>query len=559
MRRSSNAPPLPPLTALERSRGVVLCLALVASAVVYSFQFTSFLHAKEAVLCACLALAGVLAAASGRITWEGFRALLPLWILLCADLLRLLVFPPPVPSDAVIEMIRRALTLTGTVLCFDLLRHVSWRRHFTDAIIVSALGVAVLGLVQYSGQTPRLFPVFEHYTQRVYSVFGNQDLFGGYLAVALPLLLRRYALSKRGGPWMLLGLGVLALAALISGSRSAWLAAAIGLAVGFPSRQRLSRRRLAALAGTGAFVLILGLGAASDSTVRRLRQTFSSRDEGRQTRMWLWESAKHMWTDAPLLGIGAGGYAYSSPLYLGQALKTTADGGAFDVKRPAGHPHSEPLRCLAQGGLLGMACWLWFGVTLLKRRGPEWSGLAAFAVFACFNGPSQSVAHTLPALILAAMLLAKAPRVSSPAWPAGMTVAVLCVLLAGLEWWAVLVPSYRLRAAQDAQLAGEPSLELYARTVSHPWPHARAWQDYGIALAEAGRDDEAYAAFLKAREGLDTGGLYLALAAVAERRGDAHAARRWALECLRRWPGDEEAGRLLLHLGGEPRGPARNP
>ena len=533
-----------------------MCLALVVGAMVYSFQFTSFLHAKEAVLCGCLVVAGVLAAASGRMSWEGFRALLPLWVLLCADLVRLLVFAPPVPSDAAVEMVRRALVLMVAVLCYDLLRDARWRRHFSDAIVVSALGVAVLGLVQYWGLSPRLFPVFEHYAQRVYSVFGNQDLFGGYLAVGLALLLNRYARSERGGPWMLVGLGVLALAILVSGSRSAWLASAVGLAVAFPWREGMSRRRLTTLAGIGALVVVVGFAAAPDATVRRLQQTFSPRDEGRQARVWLWRSAGRMWADAPLLGVGAGGYAYSSPLYLGRALRATADGGAFEVERHADHPHSEPLRCLAENGLLGVACWLWFGVRLLRRRGPEWGGLAAFAVFACFNGPSQSVAHGLAALVLAAMLMARAPRTSRPlAAPsgrtAGVTVAVVCVLLAVLECWTVLVPSYRLRAAQDAQLAGGPCLELYARAVAHRWPHARAWQDYGVALAEAGRDEEAHAALLKAREGIDTGGLYLALAAVAERRGDRHAAQRWARECLRRWPGDEESGRLLLHLGAE--------
>ena len=113
-----------------------------------------------------------------------------------------------------------------------------------------------------------------------------------------------------------------------------------------------------------------------------------------------------------------------------------------------------------------------------------------------------------------------------------VTVAT-CVVMA----WAVFVPSYWLRAAEDAHLAGEPSLELYERALAHPWPNAEARKEYAFALSEAGRDADARRELERTLEGLDTGDAYLSLALLAAKRGDRESARRWGEECLRRWRG----------------------
>jgi len=534
----------------DTGRGWTACVIIVACAIAYSFRFTSFLHAKEAVLCIGLGVISILVALRGRFSWRGIAAFLPLWLWVGAGLCRLCFAPPQVPSDAAVELGRWLLLLLTVGLVFDVLGNDTWRRRVMNAFLLSTVVVGLLGLVQYAGAVPLLFPVFEGYTQRVYSVFGNQDLYGGYLAIGVPLLAHRLLASKRLDAASLTGLCVLTPALLVSGSRSAWLAAAVGVAVAVVMTER-NRARLALFGALIAALAVVAAFAAPDATVRRITQTFRDEDEGRHARLFFWEVAWGLFEDAPLLGHGAGAYAYWSPRYLGELVEAEPGPLKFDVERHADHPHCEPLRILAETGLVGILFWLWLAARLLRRRGIEWAGLAAFAVFACFNGPLDSAPHLLAALLLAAMLSARRQEDTAEAWPSAYALPALCIALCAFEVWAVLVPSYLLRAAQDAQLAGEPALGLYERALRHPWPNAEAHRDYAIALAEDGRVDDAYGHFQEALDGLDTSDLYLALAALAIERGDRDAARRWAQECLRRCPRHPEATDLLAHVGGD--------
>jgi tetratricopeptide (TPR) repeat protein len=124
-------------------------------------------------------------------------------------------------------------------------------------------------------------------------------------------------------------------------------------------------------------------------------------------------------------------------------------------------------------------------------------------------------------------------------------VPLLAVLVGGFLLLTVHVPSYLLRAAEDAHLGPQADISLYPRVVDYPWPNARAHKEYGIALAEAGQDEEARQELLKALKGLDTGDIYLALALLASEAGDRRATLRWATECLFRWPGNPDALRLI--------------
>lgn len=543
------------LTSVDTWRGLCLWLMLPTVAVAYSFSLTSFLHAKEMFLCGWLVLMSVLVLAGRRHTWEGFTAFLPLWALLAPTLLYAIVGSVRVPSDAVVEASRWVLILLIPALSFDLLYEGSWRKRIDCSIISSTVAVAVLGLVQYTRVCPGLFPEFEGYTQRVYSVFGNQDLFGGYVGLGIPLLAYRFVFAERGPEngerhlsVPLLLLAILTCALLVSGSRSAWLAALLGLAVSL-GRPKVPFRRVAIVSVVVIAVTLASVLIAPEATVQRAKQTFHHTDEGRDTRWWLWRAGLRMFGNAPLMGLGLGQYAYWSPRYLGDHITETGRVPGFDIERHADHPHSELVKIFAETGLVGAVCWIWMLSRLLKRHSP-WNGsLVAFAVFALFNGPFQSAAHSGTAVVLAAMLLTGEDRRIRPSRWAGPILVILTAMVSTFEIWAVIIPSHVRQQADDAHLAGQPALDTYARLTRHPWPSAAAHRGYAIALADAHRERAAYAEFLRALDGLDTGDIYLGLAIIAYRQDNMDAARQWALECLRRWPSNETALSLLDKIG----------
>lgn len=366
-------------------RGVLFCAVLLGVALVYSFQLTSFLHAKEALLSgALLALAG-LACFRGGAAFQGITAYLPLWGMV---VFTLLAAHPRVPSRSVEEALRIASLLFAAALVHDLLSRPYWRGRIKQAIMVSAALVAGLGIAQYFGGLPTLFPVFPGYDQRSYSVFGNQDLLGGYLAIALPLYVAGWTTEKPGSraavfhnaPAFALVMGGL----ILSGSRSAWAAAFLGSLLVFPYRRCFHRRVLSMIC------IVLAASVASGAAVwprpwERLTNTFAASDTGGRIRLWIWDGTLRMLRDAPWSGVGLGNYAYWSPRYLGEALN--APGGERHAHNELDTPdaHSEPLQCLAESGVIGLVGMAWMLLRLMRRRGPEWGGARGAARFFVFQ------------------------------------------------------------------------------------------------------------------------------------------------------------------------------
>jgi O-antigen ligase len=536
-------------------RGLFLCLALAATALVFSYRLTSFWHAKEAVLAVCLCGAAFSAAVRGRFPIDGLRAYLPLWLLAAYGLcLHTLVLPAQVPSRVVEESARLAMLLLTAALAYDLLRQERWRTRLTATFLTSAVLAALLGILQYFRLLPWLFPVFPGNTQRMYSVFGNPNALGDYLAMAFPLFVFHTAASKRI-PLATLCAGVAVLAGLaLSGSRTAWLAAALGTAVVLGiERKKLSRRRVLGIL-VGAAVVLIILGAlAPDATCRRFRETFSAVDEGFRARLWFWAGTVQMIAgERPFCGVGFGNYAYWSPYYLGAVLHAPGGHTYEHNLLHTLHAHSEPLEILAELGIPGLALCLWMFVRLLRHRGPEWGPLVAILTAALFNFPFHCVAHALAGLFFAGMLLARdAPRTpSTTVFPPSWSLALLacCTGAAAFFLWAVIVPSHWLRTAYDEQLADRSPFEAYERVINHPWPHALAEAKLGIALGEEGREVQARRHLLNALKGADTGDIYWMLGFLAAREGDREEAAKWLDACIWRWPSYFDAWAWRIHI-----------
>lgn len=526
----------------------------------YSFRLTSFLHAKEAVLQVGLVLGAFLAACERRSSREGLQAYFPLWCA-CAVAVGGGALRARAPSLSIETGSRLAAVLLMASLNYDLLRNRRWRWRIYETLTWSAVLVAVLGIVQYYQWAPRFFPHFPGYEQRVYSVFGNQDLFGGYLALAFPLAVYGPARRSRFLVLRSVALGILCFGLVLSGSRSAWLAAALGAALCYPyRRETLRRRRVVAL----AFIVSLSFSLAFTWTqsTERIAGTFSVSDKGGHARLWFWDGALRMIRARPFLGVGLGNYAYWSPWYLGEALHAPGGTRHYWNEQHTEHAHCEPLEWYAETGLPGVFFAGWMLFRLLRRRGAAWGGLAALLVFCLFNAGLHCVPHALAGALFAGMLLAgrAAPQGYIEVRCSGVRRWALCagaLAVSGVWVWTVLIPSYLLSAAEDAHTAAQARsvsleeagvLRLYARALEHGWYDPAAAEEYGFALVQAGRPAEAYAMFRRALASLDTGSLYLHLGETALALGDLAAAREWFEACLFRWPGNLRAWQCLQSL-----------
>lgn len=537
---------------LYNLRGAVLLITFATSVLVYSFRTTSFNHPKEFALTLGLCVLAVLGAGRGSepSSLRGFMAFLPLWLGCMASFVFHVGFRwAHVPSDALMSLAQTATLLLIPVVTWDLFASKVWRTRFVAALYVVGAVVAFLGILQYLGAFPFLFTEFQGYSQRIYSVFGNQDLLGGFMALALPAALHHLAEKRSLRFLALVSVPLLLAALLLSGSRSAWLAAAVGTAVVWMQvRPPFPAVRAIALAGFCVITTVSLL--APEATVGRVLHTFTQEDVGGRARLWFWDGSLRMVAAHPWAGVGPGNFAYWSPRFMGEAL--TAPGGQrhFNNELLVEHPHSEPLLILAELGLAGglLAGWMLLRVT--RCRGIEWAPLSTLLVFAWFNAPFQCPAHALAGVALAAALLAQAENgheqcgAKSSRWLSWF--AVPCAMMLTLfHGYAVLMPSTQLRAAEDAHLAGEDAIPLYEKAVAGLWPNAEAHLRLGLAFAEANRYEEAEKEVREALKGLDTGEAYLILGATALRLGKVQEAKTWLSGCLERWPHNANAKRLL--------------
>ncbi len=533
---------------------VFACIACFLAPLAFSFDFTSFLHAKEAVLVAALVLMSFLAYGMWPQIRAGVTKLAPLWIWVALSTLQMLVSPPASQTLNAVGLVRWTLALIlvsymFAVKCKLLLK---W-------CAASTVAVAVLGLVQYVDLLPWLFPKFDNYTQRMYSVFGNQDLFGGYLALGMPLLFWYCLRDRRGITYAATTVVVVAL--LLSGSRSSWLAAFAGIVVlVVAGRRRFLLRPIMITLSTIALAALLAVLLVPQATSARVANTLGERDDGYHSRMAMWRAGLAMFIDAPLLGVSIGNYAYWSPRYVGSFLCHQDKAPAFDVERHADQPHCELVRIAAETGLVGMSCWLWFLMRLARNahcgesedKTALWGIIGSCAVFSMFNGLFDSIPHLLIALLAAAGLMGKNTLYSErhAFFPHAALVAVtlaICIL----EIWIILIPSYKQRAADAAQLQGQPCLYLYQQAVARQWARPEAYKHYGFALASLRDDRSAIQAFKQALVQSDTGDLYLVLSILTLQAGDTNAAQKWASECLKRWPNHKDALQVLFLAKGK--------
>lgn len=205
-----------------------------------------------------------------------------------------------------------------------------------------------------------------------YSV-GDPNDFGIFLCTTLMVTVHLAATTRRAR-WTLLwcvlaGLQVLAI--LRTASRTAAVAAVIGLLVLACDRRILRWRVLLAVTATGALSAALSARLTTTTAVERISTVFAAASSGDLNhRTEVWRRALGYWDPVPLTGIGGGAYRSRSAL----------DGRGTAV-------HSVPIGVLTELGVIGLVL---LGVLVLMSlarvvQAPDPTVVRAMlAVWACW-------------------------------------------------------------------------------------------------------------------------------------------------------------------------------
>jgi len=411
---------------------------------------------------------------------------------------------------------------------------------------LAAISLGALGgrrLAWYLAGGPGLLPPIRMPAEG--TPFGSVAVAPFILLAVLPLtmLIERRS-ARRAVQLVTVGLGVPL--AILSGSRSAWIAIAVAaLAFAGPGAWRMrhlvapgaGRRwsvRRVLLAGAG----IVALGAAAVIIAPRLTAVSSLIYRG-----FLWRDTLAAWAVDPLLGIGPGTMPF--------ARQAAAPELTFPVRQP--HSHDVLLGVLGDAGLVGLVAAVIVLVIVAAKAGP-WAarttrGRAAGAVLvgmgagALFEDLTFLPNFNLLVALVAAMALADAGSVAwrRVAWPApplgAAAAAALAVVIAvlGLSTVTADAAAIAYRNGTDAAGAGrwDEAERWLARAVAiDPW-HPSGPKSLAIAAEAAGHPDLARAA---------------AMRAVALNPGDGPSWTNLALLCLDAGDRDcaaEAAGRAV--------------
>lgn len=450
------------VSAVAQRIATIIALAAVALAPsAFSFGFTSFLHAKELVYAVAMVVLGLtglfLRPAQELPNW---LLALTAWLLAVASVSLLQGNLPYFP----LEKLGRALL----VVCFCVMlvrtlpiEDARWKLRL--AFLLSAELCALLGLLQYLHLIDWLLPVYPTYDQRMYSVFGNQDLLGGYLALALPFTLTFSIEGNRSerlhGTFAVALLGAVL---LLSQSRSAWLAAAlaIGLYVTLVFRQR-DTSQINSSNQIRIALLMVFLGAITAPWWwMRVAGTFSASDVGGNLRLWFYAGTRHMFWAHPLLGVGFGTFGFNSPYHMGAVLREPGGEGYARNELFVDHAHCDPLEAAAEVGIAGLVlalalCVLTLrGCSLRKGAATEIASLLALGTLALLNPVLASPPHALLGLCCIVGCI-EGTSYSLPQRAHRGSVLVLTLLISGLWAQYTALPSRALRHVAEHILSEE--------------------------------------------------------------------------------------------------------
>lgn len=261
-------------------------------------------------------------------------------------------------------------------------------RWLVFAVLLSAVANAVVGLYIFFGGSGADHLLILGRFFRAFGTFGQPNPFGGFMGIALPLALMCAAIQsyqimhdlragRRVNPARLLLLaamasaaGIVAAALFASWSRGAWLGFAVSLVVMLVA---LPRRLLMgislALALAALFFALWSAGLLPRSVVSRITTAatdlfsfsdvrganFTPTNFAVIERLAHWQAAIGMAQDHPLFGVGLGSYALRY-----------ADYHLINWEAPLGHAHNQYLNFLAETGVVGLAAYIAFWISIFR-------------------------------------------------------------------------------------------------------------------------------------------------------------------------------------------------
>lgn len=245
-------------------------------------------------------------------------------------------------------------------LAVQFLDRLSRIRSLARTLFFSSIVVSGYGVMQYIGIDPLTWGKLPFEPNRAFSTYGNPDLLGGFLVIALPIALG-LVLSEKDHRWRIAywaGFLLNVVCWIVAFTRGAWIGGAIALLIlgvaAWRMRTELTRvdwSFAGGIAAISALVVYRSLTAPSEvmNVWKRLVSIFDFGAGSALTRFQIWDAAWRATLDRPIFGFGPDTFRLIFPGY--KPVEYVAAARHVSV---ADNVHNYPLQLTAAVGIPGM-------------------------------------------------------------------------------------------------------------------------------------------------------------------------------------------------------------
>jgi O-antigen ligase len=250
----------------------------------------------------------------------------------------------------------------------------------TYALVTGSRGLTLMTVILSCAAVSAVFGIFQygilHYDnlgQRPHGTLGHYMTYSGLLMLVIAVALARVLFGRGERTWAALVMPALAMAVMLTFTRSAWVGACAAAAL------LLSLKDFRLLAVLPILAAAIFFAVAPGKITARFISMFDLKDPTNRDRVAMLREGEHMIAAHPLVGVG--------PNMVEKRYADYRDAGA--VQKVNQHLHNVPVQIAAERGLPALAMWLWFIATAVTGLGKRFyageqrflaaAGLAAVA------------------------------------------------------------------------------------------------------------------------------------------------------------------------------------
>ncbi|MCL4499916.1 MAG: O-antigen ligase family protein [Chloroflexi bacterium] len=263
---------------------------------------------------------------------------------------------------------------------------------FAQGVALIGAGLSAYGLLQFTGLDFFAWQGLTFEAKRSFATMGNPVLFGGFLALCLPVSIGVFLIQKEPRKMAVYGgAAFLNFASLITTyTRGSWIGAAAGLLFLFVLGRSfiLARKKQAAMVGCAviAALAIVAVASAGTGRVTDLRSRLASvvqGDASETMRVETWKSAVRAIEDRPLVGSGPDTFRIVFPRYATRGYVSTA---RYD--EVSDNAHNYYIQLASTTGLPALLLFLAFVLVVLWKGARLSSGGSGAkpVLYAAFGG-----------------------------------------------------------------------------------------------------------------------------------------------------------------------------